>query len=80
MNGIRMKRGQSYRQYFLRLFLSWLCVAGIGSASAADSFDGSYLHIPLVVVNGTTFSNVVVTLGSVVGVAGGGSRCQLRQL
>jgi len=75
MKGIRGMRwqssGQSRWQYFMRLLLSLLCMAGAGAAHAADSFDGTYLHIPLVVVNGTTFSNVVVTLGSVVGVTGG---------
>jgi len=71
MKGKRTKCWQSYRRYFLCLLLPFLCLTGAGSTHAADTFDGSYLRIPLVVVNGATFSNVVVTLGSVVGVAGG---------
>ena len=40
-------------------------------AHATDTFDGQYLTIPQVAVGGTTYTNVIITVGTLVGVAGG---------
>jgi len=40
-------------------------------AHATDTFDGQYLTIPQVAVGNTTYTNVIITVGSLVGVAGG---------
>jgi hypothetical protein len=43
----------------------------IGSVSGADSYDGSHLSIPFVQVGATLYYNVVITVGNIVGAAGG---------
>ena len=43
----------------------------IGSVDGADTYDGQHLTIPSVLAYGRTYSNVVITVASVVGVAGG---------
>jgi uncharacterized repeat protein (TIGR03803 family) len=48
-----------------------LNLVSIGSVSGADTYDGSSLAIAFAEVGGTIYDNVVVTLGSVVDVAGG---------
>ncbi len=40
-------------------------------AHATDTYDGLYLTIPQVAVGSTTYTNVIITVGTVVGVAGG---------
>jgi hypothetical protein len=40
-------------------------------AHATDTYDGNHLTLSQVVVGGTTYTNVVITVGSVIGVAGG---------
>ena len=47
-------------------------LVAIGAASNADSFDGAALHIPsLQVIGGAIYSNVVVTIANIDGIAGG---------
>ena len=55
----------------LRMIILIMCLGGGGLARATDLFDGTYLIIPLVVVGSTSYTQVVVTVGSVHSVAGG---------
>lgn len=54
------------------LFAMVGALVSVGSVSGADSYNGSQLTIPVVVIqNGPIYSNVVVTVAGVVSVAGG---------
>jgi len=60
--------------WFQRLLLTLSLLFGLVAANpadATDSYDGKYLTIPQVAVGGTTYTNVVITVGNVVGWAGG---------
>lgn len=46
-------------------------VVSIDNVTGSDTYDGTYLAIPSVQVGTTTYSNVVITLGRVTGIAGG---------
>lgn len=58
-------------RHLTQAFLACLFICSATAAYAADTYDGTYLHIPLVVADGTTYFNVIVTVGNVVGLAGG---------
>lgn len=58
--------------HYFNVVVAVAALNSIGSVSGADSFDGTYLTIPAVQVQGgTTYKNVGITVGNVVGVAGG---------
>jgi hypothetical protein len=52
-------------------FLTALLLACAGAAQATDLYSGGQLDIPSVTIGGATYSNVVVTAGSILGLAGG---------
>jgi len=54
-----------------RALLALLWIGSTAAANATDTYDGTLLHIPVVVANGTTYYNVLAKLGNVLGVAGG---------
>lgn len=46
-------------------------MSSVGSISGADNYDGTYLYIPAVTAYGSRFSNAVITVAHVDGMAGG---------
>ena len=54
----------------LAAFSISLSLSGLSLAHAADSYDGQYLTIPRVAVGNTIYTDVVITVGSIVGVEG----------
>ena len=61
----------SNRRWRMLFALSTACILPALPASASDSFDGTYLSIPAVLVGATTYNNVKITVSQVLGVAGG---------
>lgn len=70
MNVITQGLPDSFLSHFLLAPIFWLfaCIPTI--ASACDSYDGKYLTIPIVAVGTTTYTNVVITVPSVISVGG----------
>ena len=51
-------------------YLVFLIIFNIKTVFAADIYDGKYLTIPQVIVGNKTYTNVIVTIGSVISVGG----------